>query len=317
MQQNNHNYLYTFNHDPTERELCQLEARFVFNKVLQGKWLFTDVEVDPSCSAFIKNRLRIISCSDSYDTLIQEIKKENIEVEAFKVEYVVFDGDETPYTERLQKLRDIGYSIEGMHEYYNPDITYGMCYCEGTWYFGELLKNNFDWHKHKQKPYSFSNSISVNIGKALVNIAVNNTKESTLLDACCGVGTIMLEACFAGNHIEGCDINEKTAKNAKENLAHFNYNATIYHSDVKDLKHRYDSAIIDLPYNLFTSATDSDIEHIITATATLTDRLVIVSISDITDLINNIGFRIADYCSVSKRGKTNFARKIWVCEKRK
>jgi len=72
-----------------------------------------------------------------------------------------------------------------------------------------------------------------------------------------------------------------------------------------------------LPYNLFTSATDSDIEHIITATATLTDRLVIVSISDITDLINNIGFRIADYCSVSKRGKTNFARKIWVCEKRK
>ena len=72
--------------------------------------------------------------------------------------------------------------------------------------------------------------------------------------------------------------------------------------------------LLTLPYNLLSYATDSDIVHIIESTAKITDRLVIVSTSDITNLINNIGFRILDYCSVSKSGKANFTRKIWVCE---
>jgi tRNA G10 N-methylase Trm11 len=315
MQPTRNKYIYTFNYENIEEDLCLLESKYIFNTEVSNKLLFTDVEVNPSCSAFIKNRLEIFSFSEDYDTLINEIKKENICVEEFKVTYLVLEGDTTAYADRLQKLRDIGYSIEGMHEYYTPGITYGLCYCEGTWYFGELVKNNFGWHKHKQKPHSFSNSISVNIAKSLVNIAAKGNKETTLLDACCGVGTIMLEACFAGNTIEGCDINEKTAKNAQINLAYFNYTANVYHSDIKDINQRYDSAIIDLPYNLFTSATDSDIKHIIEATAKITDRLLIVSTDDITDLITNIGFEVFDYCSVSKRGKTTFARKIWVCKR--
>ena len=302
------NYIYVLNCDDTERDLCKLESRYIFNKEEKNKLLFSDIKVDPSSSAFIKSRL-------DYSTLINQIKKEDIRVEGFKVEYLVFEGDTIGYADRLNKLRDIGFSIEGIHDYYNPTITYALCYYEGIWYFGVSIKNNIAWHKHKQKPCSFSNSISVNIAKALVNIAAKANKEKKLLDACCGVGTIMLEACFAGNNIEGCDINEKTCNNARKNLSHFNYTANIYHSDIKDISKRYEAAIIDLPYNLFTSATDTDISHIIESTAEITDRLVIVSTSDITNLISNTGFRISDYCSVSKRGKVNFAREIWVCEK--
>ena len=308
-------YIYSFNCDITERELCKLESRYIFNKEEQNKLLFSDIKVEPSSSAFIRSRLDIISFSEDYSTLINEIKKKDIRVEGFKVEYLVFDGDTTEYADRLNKLRDIGFSIEGDTDYYSPTITYALCYYEGVWYFAVLIKNNIAWHKHKQKPCSFSNSISVNIAKALVNIAAKANKEKKLLDACCGVGTIMLEACFAGNNIEGCDINEKTCNNARKNLSHFNYTANVYHSDIKDISKRYEAAIIDLPYNLFTSATDNDISHIIESTAEITDRLVIVSTSDIRNLIINTGFRISDYCSVSKRGKVNFARKIWVCEK--
>jgi len=308
-------YIYSFNCDITERELCTLESKYIFNKEEKNKLLFSDIKVEPSSSAFIRSRLDIISFSEDYSTLINEIKKENIHIEGFKIEYLVFDGDTTEYSDRLRKLRDIGFSIEGDTDYYNPTTTYALCYYESVWYFGVLIKNNIAWHKHKQKPCSFSNSISINIAKALVNIAAKANKEKKLLDACCGVGTIMLEACFAGNNIEGCDINEKTCKNARENLSHFDYTANIYHSDIKDISKRYEAAIIDLPYNLFTSATDNDIVHIIESTAEITDRLVIVSTSDITNLISNIGFRISDYCSVSKRGKVNFAREIWVCEK--
>ena len=158
------------------------------------------------------------------------------------------------------------------------------------------------------------NSISINIAKALVNIAAKANKEHKLLDACCGVGTVMLEACFSGNNIEGCDINWKICKDARENLAHFNYTANVYRSDIKDINKTYDAAILDLPYNLLSCASDDDILHIIESATAIADRLVIVSTSDISSIINSTGFSISDYCSVSKKGKTSFARKIWVCE---
>ena len=307
-------YIYSFNYDNTESALCKLESKCIFNKEEKDKLLFSDIKAEPSSSAYIKKRVEIILFAQDYSTLINEIKKESICIEGFKVEYLVVAGDLTAYAERLEKLKDIGYRIEGTPDYYSPTITYALCYNEGIWYFGILLKNNFAWHKHKQKPRSYSNSISINIAKALVNIAVKANKEKTLLDACCGVGTIMLEACFTGNNIEGCDINWKLCRDARENLSYFNYTANIIRSDIKDISKRYDAAIIDLPYNLLSSATDEDTLHIIKSAAEIADRLVIVSTSDISNLINQTGFKIADYCSVSKRGKTNFARKIWVCE---
>ncbi len=303
-----------YRYNDTESELCKLESRYIFNKEEKKKLLFSDIKVAPSNSAFIKKRLDIISFSKDYSTLINDIKKESICIEGFKVEYLVFDGDTTKYAERLNKLKDIGYSIEGYPDYYNPTITYALCYYKGIWCFGISIKNNFAWYKHKQKPCSYSNSISINIAKALVNIAAKANKEKDLLDACCGVGTIMLEACFIGNNIEGCDINEKLCNDARKNISYFNYTANIYCCDIKELNKKYDAAIIDLPYNLLSCATENDMLHIIKSAAAITDRLVIVSTSDITNLISNIGFSLSDYCSVSKRGKRSFARKIWVCE---
>lgn len=308
-------YIYTFSYDNAESELCKLESRCIFNAEEKNRLLSSDIKIDPSSSAYIKKRLDIISFSDDFAALISTIKKEGICAEDFKIEYLVVDGDTTEYAIRLKKLREIGYSIDGDTDYHHPKITYALCYYEGIWRFGILHKDDFAWHKHKQKPCSYSNSINMSIAKALVNIAAKANKENKLLDACCGVGTIMLEACFSGNSIEGCDINAKICQDARKNLAHFNYTAPVYYSDIKDISTRYDAAIIDLPYNLFSRATDSAILHIIESTAKITNRLVIVSTSDISNLISNTGFKLTDYCSAGKRGKTHFARKIWVCEK--
>ena len=308
-------HIYSFIYDNTESDLCKLESKSIFNKEEKNRLLFSDIKIEPSSSAFIKKRIDVISSSEDYETLINKIKKENIHIDGFKVEYLVFDGDTTEYPLRLKKLKDVGFSIEGNPDYYKPTTTYGLCTYEGVWYFGLLIKNDLTWQKHQKKPCSYSNSISINIAKALVNIAAKGDKENELLDACCGVGTIMLEACYAGYKIEGCDINWKICNNARTNIAHFKYATTVFRSDIKDITKRYDAAIIDLPYNLLSSATDDDILHIIASAAEIADRLVIVSISDITDLIGKTGFEISDCCSVRKRGKTKFSRKVWVCEK--
>jgi len=310
-----YNYIYSFNYDSNEKELCKLESRYIFNEEEKNKQLFSNVKIEPSCSAFIKKRLDIILSSSDYTTLIAEIKEQKISIERFKIEYLVLDGDTTAYADRLQKLRDVGFSIDGEADYYNPTTTYGLCFYNGIWFFAKMIKNNFYWHKHKQKPRSFSNSISMSIGKSLVNIATKGNKETKLLDACCGVGTILLEACFSGSNIFGCDINEKTCNYSRENLSYFNYTATVYHSDIKDISEQYEAAIIDLPYNLFTKVSDDTNQHIIESTAKISNKLVIVSTSDITSILKGIGFNVIDYCTVEKKGKKNFSRRVWVCEK--
>eukprot|EP01029_Cantina_marsupialis_P006804 TRINITY_DN175119_c1_g1_i1.p1 TRINITY_DN175119_c1_g1~~TRINITY_DN175119_c1_g1_i1.p1 ORF type:complete len:319 (+),score=-28.28 TRINITY_DN175119_c1_g1_i1:323-1279(+) len=312
--QKNH-YIYSFIYDNNESELCKLESRAIFKQEEKDKMIYSPIRVEPSCSAFIRKRVEVHLFSEDYHALIDEIKKEGICAEGFKVEYLVLHGDRTKYEQRLDKLRDVGYNIEGIPDYYKPTITYAICCYEGIWCFGTLVKNDFAWEKHNKKPYSYSNSININIAKALVNIAAGPNKEKKLLDACCGVGTIMLDACFAGNQIEGCDINWKVCRQARENLAHFDYSSTVYRSDIKDISSRYDAAIIDLPYNLFSCADENTMAHIIESTADITDRLVVVSTTDIAELISNAGLSIADACSVSKNGNANFARKIWLCEK--
>ena len=104
-------YIYFFSYDDTERELSNLESRCIFDVEEKNKLIFSDKEIDPSSSAFIKNRIDVTSFSDDYDTLICKIKKEKLSLDGFKVEYLVYYGDTTEYSLRLDKLRDVGYSI--------------------------------------------------------------------------------------------------------------------------------------------------------------------------------------------------------------
>lgn len=311
----NHNYIYSFKYDYHNYDLCKLESRQILAEEVKNNLLFSNIKVDPSISPFIKNRFDIISSSECYSKLLKNIKKENIHSEGFKAEYMVLDGDSTGYTERLEKLKDIGYNIEGYPDYYTPSITYSICNYKNIWYFGILIKHNTAWYKHKIKPCSFSNSINMDIAKTLVSIASYGNKTNQLLDACCGVGTVLLEACISGFNIEGCDINLNTCNYARKNLAHYNYTTNVYHSDIKDINKKYDAAIIDLPYNLYTYSTDTIALNIIESAAKLTTRIIIVSISDIETLIKKSGLKISDFCSVGKKGKSKFSRNIWVCEK--
>jgi tRNA (guanine10-N2)-dimethyltransferase len=287
----------------------------MFDKEENGKTLFSTIAIDPSVSAFLKTRLEIIASSENYDDLLEKIKKKNIYKEGFNVDYLILEGDNTGFTERRKIQKDIGYCIEGNPDFNNPTLTYAIGTYQSIWYFGVLITHNSDWQKHKQKPRTFSNSIGMNIAKTLVSIASKGNKTKTLLDACCGVGTVLLEARFSGYNIEGCEINQNACDYTKENLAHYSYTAQVHCSDIKDLDKNYDAIIIDLPYNLYSYSDDTIALNIISSAAKLTDRLVIVSMSDISPMLEKCGLIITDFCTVEKRGKSKFTRNIWICEK--
>lgn len=308
-------YLYTFNYDRVEADLCKLESRAVFGKEESNKQLFSDIEIEPSISAFIKCRVEIMASSQHFEELVTTLKRKSIKLNDFKVSYLSLASDQATIDEKKDKARQLGYCFFGYPNFDNPTTTFAICHNNGVWYFGTLLEKDKSWHKHKHKPRLYSSSISTNIAKTLVNVATKANKDATIIDACCGVGTIMLEACFSGYQIEGCDISWKICNDAKENLSHFNYTATVYDSDIAAIQKTFDAAIIDLPYSLSSHTTEEEILHIIQSTACIAKRLVIVSTTDIANMLSTIGLTIIDSCTVSKRGKVTFARKIWVCEK--
>lgn len=292
-----------------------MESRQLFNKEEKNKLLFSTIKVDPSISPFIKNRFEVITSSAVYAELLVNVKNENIRLDGFKVEFLVLHGDATERPQRFEKLKDIGYCIDGRPDFDKPCITYAICQYNNVWYFGVLIKHDAGWLKHKKKPCSYSNSIGMNIAKTLVSMASKGDKSVLLLDACCGVGTVMLEACYSGIDIEGCDIKLNPCKFTRQNLAHYNYTANVYHSDIRDLDKKYDAAIIDLPYNLYSYSNDTILTNIIESTAKLTTRIVVVSVEDVESLIKKSGLKIVDFCTVEKRGRSQFTRNIWICEK--
>ncbi|MGB1037816.1 MAG: TRM11 family SAM-dependent methyltransferase [Bacteroidia bacterium] len=308
-------YIYTFNFDFHLTELFELETRQIFGKEATSKMLFSNKEIDPSISPFIKSRLDIQFGESSYETLLIRIKKLEIKKEGFKAEYVVLHGDKTDYLERLNKLRDVGMRIEGYPDYEQPSIIYSICHYEGMWYFGILNKHDTSWYRHKSKPHSFSNSLGMDIAKSLVCIASKGEKTTKLIDTCCGVGTVMLEACIAGFDIEGCDISPNATKYTELNLSHYNYSATVHCSDINQLKGPYDTAIVDLPYNFYSYSDESITANITQSAAKLASRIVIVSTADIRLHLEKNKMKVIDYCTVVKKGKSTFSRSIWVCEK--
>lgn len=308
-------HIYFFKYEETQSDLCKLESEMLFQKKEENRILFSDIAFAPEYSPYIKRRMAVEVFADSYTHFLEQIKALNICKEGFKVEYIITHNDSTPYADRLNCVRDIGYRITGFPQYKKATTTYGICHYKGYWFFGELLTDALEWHKHRSKPRSYSNSINGHIAKALVNIAAKGVKNTHLLDACCGVGTILLEACFAEHRIEGCDINWKVCQDAKQNLQHFNYFAPVHHTDIAELNTSYNAVIIDLPYNLYSTASEADVLHILQSSAQLAKRIIIVSIINLSELISEVGLTVSHHCAVGKYGKKSFERQIWICEK--
>ena len=179
-------------------------------------------------------------------------------------------------------------------------------------YLVYMIKMTFKWHIHDRKPYSYSNALSLKVAKTLVNIAVANNYNTKLVDPCCGIGTVVIEALDLGINVKGYEINELIAENAQRNLEFFGFDNVIEQKDMHTIKEKFDVAIIDMPYGIFTPTTVEKQNELIKSVAKFCKKLILVTITDMDEIIKEEKFNIVDKCSVNKN---NFKRYITVCEK--
>jgi tRNA G10 N-methylase Trm11 len=309
--ENNKEYIYFIKYPVFEEELCKLEMKSIFDKIPSEKYLFSNSYINISRSPFIKEMISIIYKEDSLEQILNNIIEDKLAYDDFKVCYIKLENGDIEYKERLNSLNKIGFVITGEPEMHNPKITLGITKVYGKWIFGKYEKNDYKWHIHDKKPYSYSNSLSLRVARALVNISVKNNLECKMIDPCCGVGTVVIEALSMGINTVGYELNKSIAENAQRNLEFFGYENVITHGDMNSIKEEYDVSIIDLPYGVFTPTTIEEQTSIIKSARRISRKLVIVTFENMDKVIIAAGFNIVDRSYVCK-GK--FKRYITICE---
>jgi tRNA (guanine10-N2)-dimethyltransferase len=310
-------YFYHLNYQDVEEELCRLEVRSLFGQELLAKGVLSPKSLNPSLSPFLRSRIKILYSGQSIAELLETMHRNPLVLEEFRIDYLRIQEDEPDFQGRFDLLTDLGMAIEGEPDLKEPKAKLAVICYQGQWLFGPVMHNQADWQQHAQKPHPYSNSFGIKLAKALVNIAAQGDFRLRLVDPCCGAGTVLLEGLYGGYDIQGFDINKKVAWDAQRNLEHFGFSPRVQCADITDIADQqayFDSAIVDLPYGLFTVIKDHTQQLIIRAAQKLAQRLVFVSHDDISSLLEDCGLRIADRCTLAKRRVAAIVRHIWVCE---
>lgn len=308
-------YLYTFGYRPEEQALCQLEMRMFFGYDNSLNYLLSERYVEPKRSPFMRECLQVQITANSFDELLNLLNHFVTMEDTFKVICLhrerVGTEEKWSLAKRREVERTVGMQLSGVVDLVQPDILYGVVYVSGKWLFGKLQEGEAVWLLHQKRPEEYSTALSTKHARAIVNIAVPSIEGVSVIDPCCGIGTVLVEACSMGIQITGRDKNWFVTSGSRKNLAHFGYSCEVVLGAIEEVTDHYDTAIIDMPYNVFTHSSETDKQSIIESARKLADRVVFISSEAIQSHISQAGFKIIDQSVIPKQ---KFVRTVFVCE---
>lgn len=277
--------------------------------------LESTIKIDPSRSPFIRERVDVLFEGENLEEIVEQVKNLPMIQSTFKVLFVKLDdpdvAEKVGFKERRAIEREVGLLIPGEPDLISPKELFGIIIVNGRWIFGRYQKSEAIWLKHQQKPHGYSTALSTRVARAVANIAVPRPEGIKAIDPCCGIGTVLVEALSMGIDMDGSDINHLITNHTNENISHFGFKKEVVVRDIRKVTESYDSAIIDMPYNLCSVVTPQEQLEMLESTRKFSKKLVVVTIETIDSIIENAGFTIVDRCIVSKGG---FIRQIIVCE---
>lgn len=308
-------FLYTYACQLGEHELCRLEQRMFFGKDTADNVLVSNVCINPSRSPFIRERIDLLFAEPTLEGLCEQVKTLDLGTQTFKITH--FNNKQLAVKpkiarpERNQMLRVVADCVDAEPDLDNPDVEFALLFTHETYYFGKVVHSEAVWLHHMHKPEMYSTALSTRVARAVANIAVPQIDGVKVIDPCCGIGTVLVEAMSMGMNIKGRDMNKRVVWGSQINLRHFGYEPDVDIGPIEEAPEGYDVAIIDMPYNLFTHISSDLQASIITNARRIARRVVIVTIESMDDKIKAAGLTPIDRGVVQK---SNFEREIVVCE---
>jgi tRNA G10 N-methylase Trm11 len=255
-------------------------------------------------AAYIRTGLRILAHGSTLDDLLEAVARTDFAAEAFHIDFHSLTRENrVPAQMAIVLLAD---AIPFYPNLNHPQHRFLLIEREDGLWFGEVVTEcKHTYRAHEAKPYNTSSSLPSRMSRALVNLVRLQTRS--LLDPCCGTGSILLEAQSLGLQAYGADQNKKMVGMARQNLAYFGYDARIEHADARTYQQIADVLVTNLPYGRFLQADETLIRAILERGVKLAPAAVYVAEHNIVDWLAAAGYRdIAVYPVIKHDGFTRY-----------
>ncbi len=257
-------------------------------------------------AAYIRQGVRVIARATAFDALVEMVAAAEFDADRFRIE--VYDPENlrpTSTRDLIVPLADVMVDhpdlAEPQHRFV---VTLGA---NGCW-FGEILtRATGDFQKHDTKPWTTSSSLDARLSRALVNLVPD---ARSILDPCCGAGSIVVEAASLGIEAVGIDWKPAMVGMTRQNLDHFDYSAMVEQADARTIDVPADAVVTDLPYGHGIKEDAATTQAILDRAATLAPTGVFVSRNDLTVQLANAGYENIAVHGIEKR--SGFVRRVHV-----
>lgn len=266
----------------------------------------SETRVDVRRGAYLKSCTELLFEATSLAELCAHIQSANLHADAFRVSIV-----KKPRRLNMNSIalsRKIGGVIGGKPNLRHPQVVFLTVVTAEKIWFGRLLSESDGmWLAHNQRPHVTSSSLPARLARVLVNLVA--TPGDSLLDPCCGTGTVVLSAAHNGLRAVGYDINPRMVGATVKNLQHYGLTAEVRLGDARQISGKFDAIATDLPYGISLVKDTFQEAEILANLRFLAPKVAFVDIRDLSKPLGDLGYRIETIIPVPKQ---SIVRRIFI-----
>ena len=262
--------------------------------------------VDVCRGAYLKSCSEVLFETASLTELRADIRSAGLHADEFRVSVV--KKPRSLKVNSMELARDIGSDIAGNANLNNPQVTFLVVLTAEKIWFGRLLSESDNvWLAHNQRPYVTSSSLPARLARVLVNLVAR--PGDSLLDPCCGTGTIVMSAAHSGIRAVGYDTNLRMIGATTKNLRHFGLTADVTLGDARQVQGEFDAIATDLPYGINLIKNNSQDTEILANLRTCAPKAAFIDLRDLSKPLNDLGYQIEAILPVPK---LSIVRRIFI-----
>lgn len=301
-------YFYLLAMPPGHGQLAHGEAGALLDsRRVSPRCVESDRWLDVDRTGYAHRRLEALALGHDLDEVCHQVAERGVRSEDFKVDVVKFPRRGPLHAH--EAMRRLGAVIEGRPHLDDPEALFLLIADEGTLLFGRVEQTTTnDWKYRRRKPYTLSAAICPRIARACVNLVCR--PGMSLIDPCCGSGTIAIEAAALGMRAVASDRSLKMAFGTRRNARHFRVPVDVVRADVRHIAGRFDALVTNLPYGIFISYEDELLDAVAARTRFLAERCVFIINRPIDGILAQAGNTVDAVLELAEGGLTRY---IHVC----